>query len=293
MCHRCHILILLKPFHEPLQDCPIIPSDSHCLLRHILEPAVIRAHPERRQSRPYAAKGRRSVCFDDLSSDLTAQQQPCNVLSVGIDNDFSFDEAMAASGCHVHSFDPSMGKSDHMHSEGVYFHNIGLGFVDSDMVIGKAMKTGASQKWKVRKLTSLMELVGFKYASILKVDIEGGEWEVLEKLLAGPPEHAPLRLVDQILVELHLWPTGSQKTNVKRWLRVFARLHIHGFHVFALHTNPLSSATNWGAGARPCCYEISFIKPKRATASVGLGAASGSGMPPFDASGAPPLDRLL
>ncbi|ELU18121.1 hypothetical protein CAPTEDRAFT_191892 [Capitella teleta] len=55
------------------------------------------------------------------------KKNDCLVYSFGIRNDWSFDDALYEKmGCEVHSFDPSIGKEDHMHKPKVYFHNLGL-----------------------------------------------------------------------------------------------------------------------------------------------------------------------
>ncbi|CAG5129790.1 unnamed protein product, partial [Candidula unifasciata] len=47
-------------------------------------------------------KGNYYICFDKP----LGPKPPCLVYSFGIDNDFSFDDAMAEAGCEVFSFDP-------------------------------------------------------------------------------------------------------------------------------------------------------------------------------------------
>lgn len=52
----------------------------------------------------YRIDGSWFVCFD---GGLAPRNDHCNVLSFGINNDYSFDETMNQQyGCHVHSFDP-------------------------------------------------------------------------------------------------------------------------------------------------------------------------------------------
>ena len=46
----------------------------------------------------------------------------------------------------------------------------------------------------------------------------------------------------------------------KRWVRMFARLRLHGFRAFTLHKNPNASPADWGVGPRRCCYELGFVR---------------------------------
>jgi hypothetical protein len=196
------------------------------------------------------------VCFDTVP----AEGAGCRVFSVGIDNDFSFDDGMATHGCIVDSFDPSMSKPDFQHAPHVKFHNMGLSAVDGN-IQGTKMGTNQRQQWKVRSLGTLMSSLDAPTVDVLKVDVEGAELEVLEALTRDNEGQSPLSSVNQVLIEIHLWTgSGSRKQFTKRWLQVFARLHMLGFRVFALHTNPMSTGTDWGVGRQPCCYEIGFVR---------------------------------
>jgi hypothetical protein len=187
---------------------------------------------------------------------------------VGIANDFSFDDAMAALpyGCTVDSMDPSMGRPDHKHAKFVNFHNFGLAANDMDNMRGVKMGTRTVQRWKVHSLRTVMQVLNAPSVDVLKVDVEGSELDVLESLVSS--KSSALAGVRQLLIEIHLWPDRSPPGNrdraafTNRWLRVFARLHDDlGFRTFSLHTNPMSSGTDWGAGNHHCCYEIGFFRP--------------------------------
>ena len=74
--------------------------------------------------------GQKTICMDP---EIKPEDDQCLVYSFGISGEWSFDEAMQAFGCQVHSFDPSMDLGDHQHSQNISFHNLGLGDRDEQV----------------------------------------------------------------------------------------------------------------------------------------------------------------
>jgi len=211
----------------------------------------------------------------------------CIVYSVGIADDWSFDDAMAREGCRVFSFDPSLGKQDHDTEiekvRGVNFYSIGLGGKDSDDRVGQKMvkwsdadKHASAQHWKVRTLDSLMTSFRHDHVDILKFDVEGFEWEILAQLLAS----SALGKVQGLLFEVHFWsnfdrssvieqhfPDGSKHNpaSLRRWAATLRGLSAAGFELQQSHTNKFATREFLlGNGAtQPCCYELSFVRTRQ------------------------------
>ena len=135
----------------------------------------------------------------------------CIVYSVGINGDWSFDEAMAEYGCRVFSFDPSMNVTDHDHSRFVHFFNLGLS--DRDHVIDADAGDGGDGKWTMKSLDSIYRMLATAATAnkerhhgddavidYLKMDIEWDEWAVLPQIIGS----GMLAKIRQLTVEFHL-----------------------------------------------------------------------------------------
>lgn len=150
--------------------------------------------------------GEWKVCMDPAYE----PKSPCLVYSFGIANDFSFDDALAAMGCDVHAFDPSMKQGDHKHAAHVWFHNLGVGVNNTDTFSPrKDVYVKDEQKWKIRNVATIMKELGHqgKTIDILKMDVEGYEFYVIKNML----ETGVLDHVRQFLVEYHVFDDNRYK----------------------------------------------------------------------------------
>eukprot|EP01134_Creolimax_fragrantissima_P006414 CFRG6414T1 len=181
--------------------------------------------------------GQWTVCFDNWIS-------PCRVFSFGIDYDFSFDKDIASRGnCTVDSFDPSMQLPDHKVDENVFYHNLGISASDADDLTGVRMRDQVVQKWKVKTLKIIMQQLAVQELSVLKMDVEGFEWEVLPEILAsGVMAH-----VDQFVFEVHFFSRlYNGKKTVQTWYKHLKALQEAGFVMFRSHENPMSERVSMG-----------------------------------------------
>ena len=170
---------------------------------------------------------------------------PCIVYSFGINNDWSFDESMSTVyGCNVFSFDPSMGIGTHKHSEKVWFYNVGISKTDYIN----------SRNWDLRTLSSIVEMLNHtgKKIDILKMDVEGSEWQSLSNML----DSGILNKVGQLYLEFH---SGM---SVDR-LMVLKRLFDNNFRIFWTHRNPISTnIISLDGGVTSFGFEVYFINTK-------------------------------
>ena len=174
-------------------------------------------------------------------------------VSVGVGHDVSWDIAVAARGLPVHLFDPTVAGPPEPVANAT-FSPIGLG------TPGQAVATGLPLK-------SLSELVadcgfGLEDEVLLKIDIEGAEWEALD---ADPPG-ARFR---QVVLELHDLDQIRDDRAGERIVRVLERLHSTHAPVH-LHGNNDAPFAHFDAYWFPTVVEASFVR--RDGFSVGAAA---------------------
>ncbi|KAJ3118191.1 Methyltransferase-like protein 24 [Nowakowskiella sp. JEL0407] len=179
------------------------------------------------------------------------------IYSFGINNDFTWDDAILdATGCTVHSFDPTMKMNETKRNAKSYFHPIGIGSRNDDnFASGDKFSMGAKgRNWTIRTLDQMKKNYQSTTIPILKIDTEYNEWEVLEQWL----EAGSLVNVDQLLMEVHFWPQKEDPEMFKqpnrqigimnKWISILDRLHSHGFKLYNVHLNPMSSKVDLGLG---------------------------------------------
>ncbi len=170
------------------------------------------------------------------------------VYGVGVGQDISWDLAMIRRfGCVVHGFDPTPRCRKWLDTQNppkeFVFHPYGLS--DHDGVATFVMRsddpnwtsynpsddaTGANEiiRLDVRRLETLMKEAGHDRIDVLKMDIEGGEYGVIEDMLKGTIRPK------QLLIEFHYWE--DPKTMVPKTLASVRALQAAGYQHFARST---------------------------------------------------------
>ncbi|KAJ3342669.1 Methyltransferase-like protein 24 [Gonapodya sp. JEL0774] len=105
----------------------------------------------------------------------------CAMYGFGVDWDFTWeDEFHDMTGCETHSFDPSLGLESHYRGRNQWFWNIGLSYATTKTV-GTTLRTKQVSEWAVFTLADTMRMLNHSYVSVLKVDVEGYEWDALAR----------------------------------------------------------------------------------------------------------------
>jgi len=189
--------------------------------------------------------GNPGACFTVATSDLGHDSV---VISVGIGEDVSFDRALIQTyGMTIHAFDPTP-KSlawlrTHALPDRLHVYPYGLANRDGDVVfypprnpahvshsaVVRHRASCAGVRCPVRTLGSLMNMIGVAHVDLLKLDIEGAEYEVLEHLAAGPIRPK------QIVVEYHHRFPGIGVAATKRSVALLRRLGYRLFDVSPSH----------------------------------------------------------
>ena len=91
-------------------------------------------------------------------------------------------------------------------------------------------------------VSNYIEMLNHDHIDILKIDVEGSEWNVLETLLTA--KHVDVfEKIPQILIEVHFW-------NYDNVMPVLNGLLDLEYEIFTIHQNPWNDY----------CFEIGFKK---------------------------------
>jgi len=184
--------------------------------------------------------------WDMCLADPYVPKSPCLIYSFGINNDFSFDDAVAATyNCTVRSFDPSMQANTHRRSANVWFYKIGIG--GKDEVNHK--------NWPLKTLKSLLNMFNETDRTIdyLKMDVEGSEWATIVNI----HKSGVLSKVRQFALEIHVGvkAKAAQLHNFYKTLRLLEDAGMRRWY-YAMNYYGLGKTDN---GWRSCCYEMAYI----------------------------------
>ncbi|KAI0032697.1 methyltransferase domain-containing protein [Vararia minispora EC-137] len=186
--------------------------------------------------------------------EVLAKQPKCVVYSFGISTDSSFeaDVLLRAPGCEVWGYDysvsgppqfgPEISEDSHFPSR-AHFHKWGLSGED---------KHGPSDKPPMYTLRTLMELNGHDFVDILKIDVEGSEFDALSSFLETLPAGVPLPF-GQLQIEIHAWDAHGDLPRFLTWWEALesAGLRPYWWEPNLLYVNNLHR--------RPDLAEYSFI----------------------------------
>ncbi|XP_050730118.1 uncharacterized protein LOC127005363 isoform X2 [Eriocheir sinensis] len=188
--------------------------------------------------------GDKKVCSDPA---VAPTWSSCLVYSFGLGHDFSFDAAMALMGCEVFVFD-----DDDLHDmypshpfPRIHFGHVRLGSRVLYQVVEDKVKN-STYAYLYRPLDNLMYVLGHAAATIdlLKVDIEGAEWEVFQESIF---KTNILERTKQLAIEIHmidfLKPNitlEETETALHKYISFFKGLRSRGFQLAHHEPNYIS-----------------------------------------------------
>ncbi|XP_072264864.1 probable methyltransferase-like protein 24 isoform X2 [Pyxicephalus adspersus] len=171
-----------------------------------------------------------TICLDPkFSLAYQIRSKQCRIYSLGLGEDDSiFEVNMAAGGCEVHRFDPSIGAAHIHEGERLWHHRLSVDWRDPN----PAIATHRLHR-NTKRLGAILNEFGHWKIDILKADMESAEWKILENIiLEGIVEQ-----IGQLVVEIHLhWPGfevgGNDSTVVRFWYSLFKELERKDFRLF-------------------------------------------------------------
>jgi FkbM family methyltransferase len=159
------------------------------------------------------------------------------IYSGGVGEDITFEqELIRRFGVKIHIFDPAPVAARTIASantESLLFRPVGITAsgvgrfsIGGGTASGTWLKAGGNETLPCTSLAREMKINGHNSIDLLKIDIEGFEYEVLENCLA---EGIPIK---QICVEFHDFFRDIPKTKTKNMIRA---LQLHGFELIHRH----------------------------------------------------------
>ena len=177
------------------------------------------------------------VSLDDLSSKSV-------VYAFGIGENLTFDlELIHKTGCTVHAFDPTprsieWTKNQELPKE-LKVYEFGIANIDGQVEfeaprdpshVSHAIPMGTARraaiKVQVYRLATIMKMLGHDRIDLLKMDIEGAEYGVMDDFLAANID------IDQIAVEFHVRVGGKSRTR-----SMIKKLNDAGYWIIACYTD--------------------------------------------------------
>lgn len=167
------------------------------------------------------------------------------VYSFGIGEDISFDSAVIKNhSCHVFGFDPTPKSINWIKAQKApdrfHFHEFGISdrsgsldfylpknkeYVSGSLIVQENIDTSNKVNVQVKSLKDIMRELGHKHIDLLKMDIEGSEYDVIDNILSENIS------ITQILIEFHgrFFNNGILKTR-----NSVDKLNKKGYGIFAI-----------------------------------------------------------
>lgn len=196
--------------------------------------------------------GQKAVCLDPQVAPQPGDS--CLIYSIGINDEWSFDDIMEKYGCKVFAFDPSMNAPDHNRSAMIQFYNMGVSDVNKE-------ETRNNKKWKFKTIQTIYKELGHegKIIDYLKMDVENEEWRILPQMLKS----GMMAKVRQLAVEIHLMKF-TKLEELHEAAEVIRSIEKSGFTRFDSKLNPwcFFSSTIPGLDyySGPLCFEIAWYQ---------------------------------
>ncbi|KAH9171940.1 methyltransferase domain-containing protein [Lactarius sanguifluus] len=186
-----------------------------------------------------------------------AKQEKCVIYSFGINGESSFEAALMerAPGCEVwgydftvDSFGPEIEKIPNLKERAHFF----------PWALGGRNAHDAEDSPKYYTLDALMKLNGHAFIDVLKIDVEGAEFDTLTAFLATHKPPSPFSSttlpIGQLQIELHAWDDYGKFDFFHDW---WAALEAAGLRPFWTESNLVY--VNYNTGGKPRLAEYSFM----------------------------------
>ena len=210
----------------------------------------------RRCSGPVCTMGSK---HESWSYDTRGVNRDSIIYSVGISEDISWDIGMTLRhGCTVHGFDPTPTTSAYVAKAKIpAFHFTPSGLSDHKGLVVLPRQSGERMLVPVNTLANWMRALGHSQLTILKIDIEGYEYAVIEHF--RNTNYWPF---EQLLVEWHFQYLDSSRGHASSaaHLRALATLKAAGYVEFASSRGGQAISYKHGNRTRPTSRGVAHVR---------------------------------
>lgn len=189
---------------------------------------------------------------------MTRGGHRCIVYGLGIANDPGFELQMQRAGCETHAFDCTLDPHDPVVAGQPFkFHNWCIGkqsnvsFTNNIYVPSQ----DKAKKFQFKSLADTMAELGHTYIDLLKFDIEGFEWQLIETEIlpsATPPEQLSFEVHTQKANPAYVPPSLVGDKGYVQVNRLFKSLYDKGYRVASKELN----------SGDPACAEFVLLNVK-------------------------------
>lgn len=168
----------------------------------------------------------------------TNKNRPCVIYSFGVNDDSAFENAvLGRTNCEIWGYDFSViswaADLDSSFASRAHFTQAGIANV-----------TDTQRSPPFYSIRDLMKMNGHDYIDIMKMDIEGSEFDALSAFLSDF-QHQDLP-VGQLLVETHVWEITPKTTywlprNLADWIGFWESLEARGLREISVEPNLLGN----------------------------------------------------
>ncbi|CAL4085157.1 unnamed protein product, partial [Meganyctiphanes norvegica] len=198
-----------------------------------------------------ALDGDKWVCFDK-----GFKPDNCVVYSFGINNEWSFDDAMDQKHhCKVFAFDPTMRDKDHKRSQRISFFNLGISDYKGYTVMG-------GRKCTMDRYRGIVEKLGHSYTTVCVISINAPRRSLLAARDILLQSLGSINSIGQITFIKLSSPIGEMVSQLfKDFWDIFHRLECHGWRLLNAEMNQVAiNHFRFRGVLRSQCYEVVFIK---------------------------------
>lgn len=164
------------------------------------------------------------------------QGPSCVVYSFGSNGELTFEEALirATHGrCEVHVFDFSVSDDQAQQAEqieGVKFHRYGISETDQHVSEPFTYEDRSVPSYELKSLPSIMRDLGHKWIDVLKMDVEGAEYSVLQSIVQHYKRANQTVPITQAQIEYHQHDKQPTRQDLIATLTAFEKSGFRAFH---------------------------------------------------------------